>query len=90
MPLSPIDTEAMARARALTATRASGKVTIPAPTAAAHSPRLCPITTSGLTPCLSSRRMMAMSLATIAGWQMVVSLSASSAACMAAASASFL
>ena len=77
----------MARARALTATSASEKSSMRAPTAAAHSPRLCPITTSGTTPCLSSSRMMAMSVATMAGWQMVVSLSASSAASMATASA---
>ena len=79
-------TEAMARARALTAMSASEKLSIRAPTAAAHSPRLCPITMSGYTPCLPSRRMMAISVATMAGWQMVVSLSASSASSMPALS----
>jgi len=61
-----------------------------APTAAAHSPKLCPITMSGNTPCLPSMRMMAISVATMAGWQMVVSLSASSASSMATASLAFL
>ena len=49
-PLSSMDTFVISRPRALTASSASPKGSVPAATSAPYSPRLCPITMSGNTP----------------------------------------
>ncbi len=58
---------------------------MPDTTRAAYSPRLWPATMSGLMPYCSNRRAMAISPANMAGWQTLVSLSASRVAVLSSA-----
>ena len=77
LPKSSIFTAAISRPRALTATSASRKDSIPAATAAPYSPRLWPATTSGFTPKAARRRRIATSTVSVAGCEISVARSAS-------------
>ena len=85
-PLSSSETLVISRPRALTASSASRKPRAPQATRAPYSPRLWPITISGVTPYAASNRVSARSAARTAGWVIAVCRSASSAPATAASS----
>ncbi len=78
MPLSSTLISDITLPRVQTAFKPFSKSKIPAATAAAYSPKLWPITTSGLMPKEDSRRIIAMSAVSTAGWVISVFLMAAS------------
>ena len=78
LPLSSTLISDITFPRVHTAFKPFSKSKIPAATAAAYSPKLCPITTSGLMPKEDSKRIMAMSAVNTAGWVISVFLMAAS------------
>ena len=80
LPLSSTRISDITLPRVHTALKPFSKSKIPAATAAAYSPKLCPITTSGLMPKEDNRRIMAISAVNIAGWVISVLRMASSRA----------
>ena len=78
LPLSSTLISDITFPRVHTALRPFSKSKIPAATAAAYSPKLWPITTSGLMPNEDNRRIMAISAVNTAGWVISVFLMAAS------------
>ena len=78
LPLSSTLISDITFPRVQTAFKPFSKSKIPAATAAAYSPKLCPITTSGLMPKEESKRIMAISAVNTAGWVISVFLIAAS------------
>ena len=77
-PLSSTRISLITLPRVQTAFKPFSKSKIPAATAAAYSPKLWPITTSGLIPKDDNRRIMAISAVKTAGWVISVFLMAAS------------
>ena len=67
LPLSSTRISDITLPRVQTAFKPFSKSKIPAATAAAYSPKLCPITTSGLMPKEDNKRIMAISAVNMAG-----------------------
>ena len=82
LPLSATRISLITLPRVQTALRPFSKSNIPAAIAAAYSPKLCPMTTSGLMPKEESRRIMATSAVSTAGWVISVRLMAASRSAM--------
>ena len=78
LPLSSTRISLITFPRVHTALRPFSKSKIPAAMAAAYSPKLCPMTTSGLIPNEDNNRIMAMSAVNTAGWVISVRLMAAS------------
>ena len=78
LPLSSTRISLITLPRVQTALSPFSKSKIPAATAAAYSPKLWPITTSGLIPKDESNRIMAISAVSTAGWVISVFLIAAS------------
>ena len=78
LPLSSTRISLITFPRVHTAFKPFSKSKIPAATAAAYSPKLCPMTTSGLIPNEESKRIMAISAVSTAGWVISVRLIAAS------------
>ncbi len=67
-PLSACETWVISRPRALTASSAASNVSAPEATSAPYSPRLWPMTRSGVIPYAASSWAMAASVVSTAGW----------------------
>ena len=78
LPLSSTLISDITLPRVQTAFKPFSKSKIPAATAAAYSPKLWPITTSGLMPNEDKRRIIAISAVSTAGWVISVFLIAAS------------